>query len=76
MLFRKIAHGSVARWDAGRVKTTDLDDRQALAALGTAGCKDFAAALSLGTGAKTNLTGALFAMRTEGGLHGMKLIKS
>lgn len=53
-----------------------LDDGQALAALGTAGSKNFAAALGLGTGAETNLTGALFAMRTEGGLHGMGLIKS
>jgi hypothetical protein len=45
------------------------DDRQALAALETAGFDDFAAALGGHTGTVTNLAGALLAVRADCRLH-------
>ena len=53
----------------GRRDRRGSDHRQALAALETAGFEDFAAASGGHAGAETDLGGALFAMRTECGLH-------
>lgn len=48
-----------------------LDDRELLAALETTGTDDLAAAFGGHTRAKTDLAGALLAMRAECGLHGL-----
>lgn len=48
----------------------DLDDGEALTALGAAGGEHFTATFGGFAGAKADLAGAFFTVRAEGGIHG------
>ena len=73
MLLGAKAHGRNDQRTAAR--TTESNDRQALTALATTRIDDLATTLGGHTGAEADLTDALFAVRTESGLHRRKTLK-